>query len=131
MRVYTPGNHIGKALFINQMKSAMALKFKAISAFAQCNSGDEDDWEGYVFWAKIGFMMTDYDDIMDFEDMMKYYPNSKETLGELVLTEDGCDYWRRDGFGWQGKFYLWDNSPSMHQLKTYLNLKGLMWMLNE
>jgi hypothetical protein len=129
MRVFNPGNDIGKTLFINQMKAASGRNFNSLTTYAQGNIGDEQ-WEGYVFWAKIGFIMTDWDDIEDFEDMMRYYPKPELTLGELVLDEKGCDFWRRDGFGWRGKFLLWDDSESMKQLRNYLDLKGLTWMLD-
>jgi hypothetical protein len=131
MRVFVPGQNIGKMLFMNQIKAAMALRFKVITTYAQGKTNNNDDWEGYVFWAKIGFQMTDIDDINDFESLMKYYHQRDLALGDLVLTEKGCDFWRREGFSWHGKFYLWQGSESMKQLKKYLQAKDMQWMLED
>lgn len=128
IRVFTKGEHIGTSLFINQVVVARQLGFRRLTVFAADYDVDERI-DGYYRWARLGYQMTDRNDLEDFVDLMRYCPSPAKTLSELVLTESGYAFWKEQGFAWNGEFLLADGSPSMVHLQQYLEIKGIVILL--
>ena len=129
MEVFAKGNGIGTSLFINQVRTAAQLGFRKISLFA---AGPEygPEYDGYVFWGKFGFLMADINDREDFLEWANYLNYPETDLGQLLLYgEEGA--WRLVGFSWSGTFDLAPRSKSWQQLHQYLQIKGLLWMMDQ
>lgn len=61
LRVFQRNIGVGTALFLNQVKSARAIGFSRLETHA---AGGEDyefdsDWDGYHWWAKVGYIMDE------------------------------------------------------------------------
>lgn len=128
LRVYHKEEGVGTALFLNQVIFAREYGFRKLSAFAMERDMGERV-EGYYRWARLGYQMTDRNDLDDFSNLMKYAPFPAKTLSELVLDDAGYAFWREQGFDWTGEFLLKDGSPSMNHLEKYLALKGINVLL--
>ena len=124
MRVYQKGQHIGTTLFLNQVAFARRLGFVKLKVTAIDHDGTERV-DGYYRWARLGYQMTDRNDLEDFAEQMRQLSRPEQTPGELVLSEDGYRLWKLIGQTWTGEFRLADNSLSMIHLKKYLKLKGI------
>ena len=124
MRVYWKGRHLGTSLFLNQVRFARKLGFRKLSTTALEWDGYER-WDGFYRWARLGYQMTDRNDLEDFEDLMRYFPRAVANLNELVLSDDGFEFWKNQGFTWTGEFLLADDSVSMKYLRCYLILKKI------
>lgn len=124
MRVFTKGEHIGTSLFLNQVVFARQREFRKLAVYAMEYDMDERV-DGYYRWARLGYEMTDRNDLEDFAGLMRYSPVPAKTLSELVLTDAGYAFWKEQGFDWTGEFLLADDSPSMRHLRQYLELKGI------
>lgn len=131
MDVHEKNCGIGTSLFMNQLKTARSAGFDSINTFAASPDAYRKDYVGYVFWGKMGFLMYDHNDIDQFEQWAQYNGFAGKKLGEVLLDPKGCENWKRDGFGWLGKFDCADNSESMRQLGNYLESKGLTELLNQ
>lgn len=128
MRVYDKGQYIGTSLFLNQVFFARQFGFIKLSTTALEWDGQER-WDGYYLWARLGYQMTNRNDLEDFADLVRYFPRPVTNIGELVLTEDGYTFWKNQGFTWTGEFLLADDSPSMNHLRRYLALKQIDFIL--
>lgn len=128
MLVYDKDHHIGTSLFLNQVYFARQLGFIKLSTTALEWDGQER-WDGYYRWARLGYQMTDRNDLEDFADLMRYFPRPVTNVGELVLSEDGYAFWKNHGFTWTGEFLLADDSPGMNHLQYYLALKKIDFIL--
>ncbi|HEV2479303.1 MAG TPA: hypothetical protein VGS79_06555 [Puia sp.] len=128
MRVYQKGQHIGTSLFLNQVAFARKLGFVKLKVTAIDYDGMEKA-DGYYRWARLGYQMTDGNDVKDFADQMRSLSRPERTLSELVLSEHGYQIWKVIGQTWTGKFRLVDDSPSMLHLQQYLKIKGIDFKL--
>jgi hypothetical protein len=79
---------------------ARQLGFRKLAVYAmEYDMGERID--GYYRWARLGYEMTDRNDLEDFAELMRYCPVPAKTLSELVLTEAGYDFWKVQGFDWR------------------------------
>lgn len=124
MRVYAREQHIGTTLFLNQVAVARKLGFVKLKVIAIDYDGAERA-DGYYRWARLGYQMTDWNDIEDFVQQMRVLSRPERTLSELVLHDEGYELWKLIGETWVGEFRLADNSPSMLHLHEYLKRKGI------
>jgi hypothetical protein len=124
MFVYQKEQHIGTSLFLNQVAFARKLGFVKLKVTAIDYDGTERV-DGYYRWARLGYQMTDRNDLEDFAEQMRSLSRPEQTLSELILSEDGYRLWKLIGQTWTGEFRLADNSPSMLHLRKYLKLKGI------
>jgi hypothetical protein len=118
---------IGINQFLNQLQTARKYGFEKLHAVAM---GPEDDldWDGYFFWAKLGFENTDTDEYKAWAAAMG---RKEPTLSELMQTETGRDLWKKTGFTWIGAFYLADDHSCMAYLRKYLKRKGIDFTFDE
>jgi hypothetical protein len=124
IRVFSPGQHVGTTLFLRQVLSARRHGFIKLKATAIDYDGSERA-DGYYRWARLGYQMTDRNDLEDFAAQMLRLSRPEQTVGELVLSESGYTLWKLIGQTWIGEFRLADDSPSMRHLLEYLEIKGI------
>lgn len=120
MNVIKTNRGTGLSLFMNQVRRARALGFQKMEVYAAQGAG----WNGYITWAKFGYVMDASDDAR-FLKLMASSSRKEKTVFELVSTEDGANFWEDYGFPFNATFDLSDNSQSMKNLRCYLNRKGL------
>ena len=118
MEVFESGKGIGTRLFCIQVKEARKKGFRKMTTIAVSPDGISD-WVGYYCWARLGYQMHPSDH-EEFMEMMNSLHRPETNIQELLETGSGREIWRRDGFTWQGEFYLQDTSQNMTYLKTYL-----------
>ncbi len=112
-----------------QVDAALKHGFHNISIDA---FGDSKKWKkytGYIVWGKYGFLMSDPQDIEDFQNTMRKLKSEGiidtefETLYDLLCSKDGCGIWQEHGKNWLGEFSLKADSDSLRILDEVKNLK--------
>lgn len=126
MYVHEKGQRLGTNLFLTQVHTALKYQFRKIHLTAM---GPEDglNWNGYYFWAVLGFENTD---IAEYQVWASTMGRAETTLSELVQTESGRTIWKETGFTWIGNFYLAKGHPCMKYLLQYLRRKNIDLMLD-
>jgi hypothetical protein len=127
MEAYEKGQHIGTNLFLNQVQTARQHGFRKIHVTAMGRE-DELDWDGYYFWANLGFENTD---IIEYQNWAADMGREEPTLSELMQTQAGRYLWKKTGFTWIGNFYLADEHPCMAYLKKHLQRNGIDFPFGE
>lgn len=124
MYVFDQQKQIGTKLFYNQVVAARKHGFVEIQTTAM---GKEcgDNWTGFYAWGRLGYQMILGDD-EKFLRLMVENGRVETNLWALLSTEDGKDFWLRNGFTWMGQFLLKDDSPTMQQLCLYLQEKKIL-----
>lgn len=127
MHVQDKGRGIGTNLFLNQLRTARKYPFEKLNTIA---TAPDDDlaWDGYYFWANLGFENKDIEDYREWADTMG---RKEPTLNELVQTEEGRSLWKRTGFTWIGAFHLAPDHPCMGYLRRHLQRKGIEVVFEE
>jgi hypothetical protein len=117
---------LGTNLFLTQVHTALRHRLRKIHLTAM---GPEDglDWNGYYFWAVLGFENTDIDEYLAWASAMG---REEPTLSELVQTESGRLLWKNGGFTWIGNFHLEKSHTCMKYLQQYLRRKNIDFMLD-
>jgi GNAT superfamily N-acetyltransferase len=121
------GMGIGTNLFLNQIKEARQRHFVKLQTFTRAPSlyDDEDqDWQGYYFWANFGFINTE---VEEFNQWAAARGRHELSLTELMQTEEGRNLWRQHGYSWIGDFILEEGHACSTFLTAYLNRKGIDW----
>ncbi len=117
--VKLPAQGIEQKIFTAQATALAANGFDNIRMHALGGEG-LPDYTGHITWAKLGFTMDFGSEILQFRSVMKDHKRKEQTLNDLVKTEDGCNFWMRNGFSWNGLFKLSENSENQKILKHYL-----------
>lgn len=125
MRVFKKGEGIGTNLLLNQVQNARKLGFKKMKVQAAGGHGWDDTWDGYYFWAKMGYQM-DANSQKNFDRWIKQEGRKESTINEMVSTKEGLAFWKKNGWEWNGFFDLNDNSESMKILGRYLVEKKIV-----
>lgn len=124
MIVETKGRGIGTCLFVNQVIESRKQGFSNFEVHAAGGVSMPGDWDGYYFWAKIGYMMFDADE-QSFHLWQKRFNTNHTNLNELVKDAKDLQTWKDNGFDWEGYFDLQDGSQSMTYLIEYLNKRSM------
>jgi hypothetical protein len=119
MRVHQTKSGIGFKLFINQIKEARKLGF----TYLEVSAGAGPEYNGYYTWARFGYSMNQHDH-QTFCELMDDNNRNERSIIQLMKTEEGRDFWRANGFWWQGIFDLQDESENINALKSYIQSKG-------
>ena len=128
MKVFAKGKGIGLNLFLNQVKEARLQGFKRLDVTAEGNYTIRNDWNGYLTWAKFGYIMDKPSQLM-FNNLMKENNRAEKSVFELVSTKEGQDFWEKNGKTWTGSFDLKDGSKAMNNLKEYLDQRKIKFEL--
>lgn len=88
---------------------------------------------GYYVWARLGYNAT-LDQILDVlssEQRERFLilekrnaPLSALTMHDLMMTQEGRDWWRAKGFEWKATFDVRPKSKDMKVLETYMKAKA-------
>ena len=116
---------LGTNLFLTQICTAWRYQFKKIHLTAMAPE-DDLDWNGYYFWAVVGFENTD---IGEYKAWAKKMGRKEPTLSELVQTQAGRNLWKKTGFTWIGDFYPATGHSCMAYLQKYLDRKKIDFTL--
>jgi len=118
----------GLNLFLNQVVEARKLGFKRLEVTAAGHYTVKDEWNGYITWAKLGYIMGK-SDMYRFKELMKSNGRKEKSVFELVSSKEGLDFWEKKGYSWYGEFDLSNNSHSMKNLKKYLKDRNINYEL--
>lgn len=124
------GGNLGFRRLQNQIQAAIRKNFKSIKLWAYGSISEYPAWEGYIVWAKYGFLMYRKDETYEFEQLMlKERLQHCTILNHLVKTKEGTCVWKHLGKDWKGEFQLFNNSPSRQILASYAEERGLTYGL--
>ena len=126
MYVQEKGQGLGTNMFLTQIHTAIRHHFKKIHLTAM---GPEDglDWNGYYFWAELGFENTD---TAEYHAWAVQMGREEPSLSELMQSETGRALWKNTGFTWIGNFYLARGHRCMTYLQQYLKRKEIDFLLD-
>lgn len=120
--VNAQGQGTGTRLFLNQIQAAREMGFRRIHVTAMAPSEDEPDWNGYYFWACLGFHNAEDEEFLEWAQAMG---RNEPTLSALMQTEEGRALWKATGYTWIGDFFLIEDYYCIACLKEHLNRKGI------
>ena len=113
------GNGVGSSIFKNQVNQFKDLGFNILTTLAAKSKIEN----GYYTWARLGYAMSDKEDIDRFKKLIE---NSKDkkiksatSLNKLMTFKKGRDFWKQNGFTFEGLFDLSDKSDNIKILKNY------------
>ena len=113
----------GTEIFSNQVKEFQKQGFKELKTTA----AKSDIYNGYYTWARLGYEMSDQEDKerlkIDLSSSKNKKINSANSLQELMTTSEGRDYWKKNGFKFEGTFDLSEGSKSQFILNKYMEEK--------
>ena len=121
MYVQEKGQGIGTNLFLNQLQAAWKCQIKKLITISMAPD-DERAWDGYYFWANLGFENTDIEEYQEWAAVMG---REESTLSELMQTKEGRDLWKRSGFTWIGSFHLARGHSCWDYLQRHIKRKGI------
>lgn len=93
--------------------------FEAIKCYAM--RLDEAEYNGYYTWARLGF---DAELIPQEQKELEKELGKVETIQDIMKTEKGRQWWKLNGWSFDAKFDLSDNSVSMIAFSEYLKSKN-------
>jgi hypothetical protein len=125
LRVFSTGERIGTFIFLNEIIQARKLDIKLMTVSAAKGLA----YNGYYTWARLGYTFNSPDDQNDFNDLIASHGRSEDTITELMKTKDGRDFWKENGFWWEGIFDLSANSENIVSLNNYLTQAGINFSL--
>lgn len=113
------GSGVGSKIFKKQVENFKNLGFEKLKTKA----GDVGGMNGYYTWARLGY---EFDNDMETNlllDMIEFEEDEDlkgvKSLNDLMSTEKGINWWRENGFAFNGEFNLKDGSNSMSILNNY------------
>jgi hypothetical protein len=114
---------IGTQIFNNQIRNFKEKGFKTVKTTA----AKSNIYNGYYTWARLGYNIDNITEKRHFEELMQGSGDKDFediwSLSELMLTEKGRKFWRENGFQFDGRFELSDDSESMFILNEYIKEK--------
>ncbi|MCW3108046.1 MAG: hypothetical protein JWQ09_2552 [Segetibacter sp.] len=110
---------LGRNLLINQIISARSFKFNLLNANAAGNT-----MNGFYTWGRLGYTMA-FSYREKFNELLRKNNMEERSLFELLKTKEGQKFWMKNGFTWNGIFFLGKGSENIRLLKDYLNEKGM------
>ena len=96
---------------LNQVQAARQWKLVKLRTYTRAPSpyDDEDqDWQGYYFWANFGFVNTETEEFQKWAEARNLYDTS---LNQLMQSDEGRKIWRQNGYSWIGEFILDERHP--------------------
>lgn len=112
----------GSKMFANQLDSFRKMGLKKLHVTAGGNPKDKT-MNGYYTWARLGYNFSSDLEKKKFKKLIKSSNdpeiNNVNSLHVLMSFEKGRQFWKENGFGFDGEFDLNDGSPSMLILNKY------------
>lgn len=120
------GQGKGSQMFANQVNEFKKLGYEKL----ETDAGDARGMNGFYTWARMGYNIPKSDK-MGYEMFKSTLKRSNDpeikkakSLHELMSTEKGRDFWKKEGSFFHGEFDLRDDSNSMRMLEQYINRKA-------
>ncbi len=114
----------GANIFNQQVQFASKEGYSTI--FTSAARGDR--YNGYYTWARLGYDTNSNYDLKKIgvliEDFNTTNKTDVKTFRELLSTKTGQEFWKKEGFSFEGTFDLSENSKSMITLKNYIDGRG-------
>jgi hypothetical protein len=121
----------GRALAI-QAHQAAQLGFVKLTAFAAGDHGtlNSDNasqrWSGYLVWLRLGYDgPIPMDQLIARGSMPPHHLRGAERLSELMVSDEGKEFWLEHGFGVEVEFDLTQGSNSWTILRRHTQRKGI------
>jgi hypothetical protein len=90
--------------------------------FGQVSDGGkhitEEAYNGYITWAQFGFTMTRASR-MKFREFLNSKNLNYKSLAELLEAPTGFNFWKENGFAWNGEFKLKKSSRNWQLWNRY------------
>jgi hypothetical protein len=125
LSVFSTGRGTGTIILINEIIQARKLGITHLKVSAAKN----ERFNGYYTWARLGYSIDSPDDQEQFDELISNHGRSEKSMIELMQTEDGRDFWRQNGFWWQGIFDLSRESENIQAINNYLIQAGINFSL--
>lgn len=122
LRVNKPG--VGRQILRDEVANAKAAGIKKIVTEA-AGSATNRDYNGYYTWARYGYDRSlEYiqDDNVRAATIAKF-PEA-ETILDIMATEEGRQWWKKNGGSWDAEFDLTPGSRSLQVFDAYLIARG-------
>jgi hypothetical protein len=119
--VFSTGKKLGTFIFLNEVIQARKLGISCLKVSA----AKSERFNGYYTWARLGYTIDSPEDQADFEKLLRSYGRSENSMINLMQTSDGRNFWRNNGFWWQGIFDLSPNSENIQAFNNYLAETGI------
>jgi hypothetical protein len=114
LTVFAAGRGIGTYIFFNEIIQARKLGIVCLKVSA----AKSDRLNGYYTWARLGYSIDSPEDLEDFVQLMGDHGRNEKSMIELMSTKEGREFWKKNGFWWQGVF---DLSPGSENIKAFNN----------
>lgn len=109
----------GTEIFTNQVKEFQKKGYKKLETLA----AKSDTLNGYYTWARLGYDFVNPSSQDDFDELVSSSVDndisSARSLPELMSFPKGREFWKKNGFEFDGAFDLSENSKSMFILNRY------------
>ena len=117
-------SYSGNEVFKIQVEAAIKNGYKRMITHAAGSKGDKE-YNGYYTWARLGYEPKKTDKYVNkiIEKYNKTYKQNATSLGEVMSTQTGREYWRENGIDFEGTFDLKPNSYSVKTLRNYKKSK--------
>jgi hypothetical protein len=114
------GKGKGTEIFSNQVTKLKDLGYKDI----ELTAAKSNIYNGYYTWAMLGFEVSSKIELEDFKSLVRNTKNPRiqncRKLSELVSFKEGAEFWKKNGFQFEGKFDISEKSNSMKLLNNYI-----------
>jgi hypothetical protein len=111
----------GSQIFANQVSAATEAGYKKIETQAARGS----NYNGYYTWARFGYVpQSEAVRQTAINGFNRKFKTDVRNWGELLGTKQGQQYWKEEGYSFNGEFDLSKGSYSQTTLKNYLESKG-------
>lgn len=121
--VFTKKEGLGTKIFLNQVKAAKKLGIKEFT----CKAAKGDEYNGYYTWARLGYTFAKDEAQTKFNNVINFSNDPKiqdcKSISALMRFKKGREFWKKNGFEFQAKFDLSDDSLSMQTLNAYSKYK--------
>jgi hypothetical protein len=117
-RVKRKNKGTGISIFSSQVKNCIQHGFQELSCWAAGEFATVEKYNGYITWAKFGFLIREYY-VATFLAHLKKYHRSEKTLQDIFSTKEGEKFWIKNGIPWPAVFYLDPDSESNKILNEY------------
>lgn len=117
------GSGKGTDIFYKQVQSFSKLGYERLVTDAV----KSDIYNGYYTWARLGYNILSSSDKVSFTNLLSRSKSpeisSSNSLPELMSFQEGRDFWKKEGFNFEGEFDLKGDSQSMFILSKYIGEK--------
>jgi len=117
---------LGTNIFNSQVDKYREKGYKTIKTRAAKSDEPGEEYNGYYTWARLGYDMGK-NNVTEFSNLISESKNEKiksvESVSELMSFSEGREFWKENGFEFDGEFDLSKDSKSSFMLDKYMEEK--------